>query len=724
MDLETVFSVHGKLSDEERTLIGRAYQFAKDAHGDCVRKSGEPYITHPLNVACLLAELKMDAPTLAAALLHDVVEDTSITLADLEREFGAEVAKLVDGVTKVEKLPTEVQKTGKDYNKEAEFLRKTFLAMGNDIRVILIKLADRLHNMRTLAFLSAERQKRMAKETMEIFAPLANRLGIWQYKWELEDLSFRYLQPEKYREIEDKIAEARDARADYLKRHSDMLRAQLTKHGIVGAQISGRPKHIYSIHRKMERKKLPFEQIYDVRALRVIVPDAIACYTVLGIVHSLWNPIHSEMDDYIAKPKDNFYQSLHTAVADEDGKTLEVQIRTPEMHEHAEFGVAAHWRYKEGVKYDAQFEKRIEYIRRMMEKVGEEDIAPDAAEYVEAMKSDVLPEERIYAFTPKNNVIDLPAGSTPIDFAYAIHSEIGDRCRGARVNGAMVNLDYKLKNGDHVEIITAKRGGPSRDWLSGAMGYTKTTRAQAKIRNYFRRQGREQNIAQGREVIERELKRLGFAEYSREELAKRFNDSTEDFYAKIGFGDISMSQIAAKLEDVRKAARDLHPTLPPPRLNSPMPAPVKADDGINVLGDTGMLINLARCCSPTQGDMIVGFITRGKGITVHRADCPNVINSSERDRLINVNWGRETGATYPVLVNISAMDREGLLNEITGVVADEGVNISNLNVNTDNGLASIVATLSVENTAQLSRLLERIEKKVPNVFEARRSMPG
>jgi len=645
MELDAIFKAQPRLTDAERKLIEKAYTFAKNAHGDILRKSGEPYITHPLAVTGILAELRMDAEVLAAALLHDVVEDTNITLQDIEKEFGLGVARLVDGVTKVEQLPTEIQKTGRERNKEAEFLRKTFLAMGSDIRVILIKLADRLHNMRTLGYLSPERQKRMALETLEIFAPLANRLGIWQMKWELEDLSFRYINPDKYREIARQIDEKRVDRHDYIKRKTDQLRARLDEYGMKDIQISGRPKHIYSIARKMDRKKVPFDQIYDVRAIRVIVPNKIACYQVLGIVHDMWTPIKEEFDDYIAAPKDNFYQSLHTAVHDDEGKVLEVQIRTPEMNEHAEYGVAAHWRYKEGVKYDEQFEKRVKHLRQMMEFGMEEDIADTADDYVELLKHDVLQEERIYVFTPKGDIIDLPAGATPVDFAYHIHSEVGDRCRGAKINGNLVNLDYRLKSGDRVEIITAKRGGPSLDWLSLTLGYTKTTRAQAKIRSYFRKQGREKNIVQGREVVDRELKRLGHEKMQHDQLARMFNIATDDFMAMIGYGDITAAQSVAKLEEEERAqAKEAEERAAfaamQQSVTPPQAAPVNASDGIRILGETGLLITLARCCSPTQGDPIVGFITRGKGVTVHRADCPNVINSSERDRLINVNWGR------------------------------------------------------------------------------------
>ncbi len=726
VELDGIFKNLTRLSTADRAMIERAYQFAKGAHGDQLRKSGDPYMTHPVAVAQILADLRMDAPTIAAALLHDVIEDTPVTLEDLEREFGIEVARLVNGVTKLDQLPTDVNnmKGGKAGIREAEFLRKTFLAMDHDIRVILIKLADRLHNMRTLGYLSAERQKRMARETMDIFAPLANRLGIWQMKWELEDLSFRYLNPDKYREIAANIDERRVDREAYMKRKIATLKAEMAKVDIDG-QISGRPKHIYSIYRKMERKRVPFDQVYDVRAVRVIVKDKATCYHVLGIVHSIWHPIHGEFDDYIASPKDNFYQSLHTAVHDDEGKTLEIQIRTPDMHEHAEYGVAAHWRYKEGTNRDEQFERRLAHLRRLMDFADDED-EQNAEEYVETMKNDVLMDERIYAFTPKGDIIDLPGSSTPIDFAYHVHTEIGNRCRGARVNGQLVNLDYQLKSGDRVEVLTSKRGGPSLDWLNPNLGYVTTNRARAKIRSWFRKQGRDKNIQLGRDVVDRELKRLGVDAMPRDGLASIFGvRSTDDFMSMVGFGDITGAQIATKiLETERRERREAASlaNVPPPNNEAPK-EPVNASDGIDILGETGLLINLARCCNPTQGDSIVGYITRGKGVTVHRADCPNVINSTEMERFINVNWGRLVEKTYPVPITIIAFDREGLMRDIGAVAADEKISLSNVNISTNHSIATFVVTMEVENTTQLARVLSKIER-LPNVVEARRRTAG
>jgi GTP diphosphokinase / guanosine-3',5'-bis(diphosphate) 3'-diphosphatase len=719
-ELEAIYKHVPRLTTPDRQLIERAYEYASKAHEGQQRKSGEPYMMHPVAVAQILADLRMDAQTISAALLHDVVEDTPITLDDLESNFGIDVARLVDGVTKMEQLPTDVQrmKGGKAGNRESEYLRKTFLAMGSDIRVILIKLADRLHNMRTLGYLSPDKQERMAHETMEIFAPLANRLGIWQMKWELEDLSFRYLSPEKYKEIASRIAERRADREKYMLRIKETLTKELATAGIQ-AQVSARPKHIYSIYRKMERKHVPFEEIYDVRAVRVIVADKSTCYQVLGTIHSIWHPIPGEFDDYIAAPKDNFYQSLHTAVLDHEGKTLEVQIRTPEMHEHAEYGVAAHWRYKEGTSRDEQFEKRLLYLRRLMD--FDDDEEQDADDFVDAMKSDVF-EDRVYSFTPKGDIVDLPGGATPVDFAYYIHTEIGNRCRGARVNGQLVGLDYRLTSGDRVEILTSKRGGPSLDWLNPNLGFVHTNRARAKIRAWFRKQDREKNISLGRDVVDRELKRLGLESMPREALAGLFNFAKiEDFLSLVGYGDITGAQIATRvLEAERKGQRESAASadiLTTTGEHSVLP--INASDGVDIMGTGGMLINLGRCCNPAQGDSIVGYITRGKGVTVHRADCSNVINSTERERFINVSWGRTVEKTYPVPVTIVAYDREGLMRDIGAVVANENINITQVNINTRQSIATFQVTMEIEDTTQLSRVLARIEQ-LPNVLEARR----
>ncbi|MBX3066589.1 MAG: bifunctional (p)ppGpp synthetase/guanosine-3',5'-bis(diphosphate) 3'-pyrophosphohydrolase [Anaerolineae bacterium] len=775
-ELDGIFNKLPKLSSADQDLIVRAYDLAARAHEGQVRKSGEPYMIHPVAVAQILSELKLDAPAIAAALLHDVVEDTDITVDDLEREFGLTVAQLVDGVTKMDRLPTQPEATPKGAghkpgNKDAETLRKLFLAMSNDMRVVLIKLADRIHNMRTLGYLSPERQKRMARETIEIFAPLANRLGIWQMKWELEDLSFRYLNPDRYKEIAGQLNERRTDRQKYMDRVRDKLMKELHKAGIE-ATIMARPKHIYSIYRKMDRKQVNFEEVYDVRAVRVIVKDNPTCYHVLGIVHSLWRPIPSEFDDYIASPKENFYRSLHTAVIDDEGKTLEVQIRTSEMHEHAEYGVAAHWRYKEGAKADKEFEERLKYLRKLMD--FDERTEQNAEEFVNAMKSDVF-ENRVYVFTPKGDIVDLPAGATPIDFAYHIHTDVGHRCRGAKINGQMVGLDYRLRSGDRVEILRSKQGGPSLDWLNPNLGYIRTSRAADKIRIYFRKLDREKNVALGTDVIDRELKRLGVGAIPRETIATLlgYNDS-EELSWHVGLGDITGAQIASKVVEFERekhigqgkeilerelvklgttlaretcaslfgytsaktddflelvGSGEITPTQISVKVSelerrqqakSNGKGPVSASEGIDLGGNKGgMLINLARCCNPAVGDDIIGYITRGKGVTVHRSDCKNIINTKERERLISVSWTRVAQKTYPVPIIINAYDREGLMRDVGAVVANEHINVSDVNVSTRGGIATFLLTFEIEEVGQLTKVLSKIEQ-LPNVLEARR----
>ncbi|MGQ9518279.1 MAG: RelA/SpoT family protein [Anaerolineae bacterium] len=531
MDVEQLVSQMDDKNGAGAQLVRRAYERALEAHAGQARASGESYIQHPLAVASILADLRLDPATIAAALLHDVVEDTSITIDDLRQEFGEEIARLVDGVTKLENINQLRKMSRPDLEEEqAENLRKIFLAMVDDVRVVLIKLADRLHNMRTLGALPDHKRRRIARETLEIYAPLANRLGIWQIKWELEDLAFRYLEPATYKRIASLIDERREDRMHTLEQITEVLRQRLKEAGIE-AEVSSRPKHIYSIYRKMQRKGVEFDQIYDVRAVRIIVNTIAECYAALGIVHSLWKPIPREFDDFIATPKDNMYRSLHTAVVGPDGKPLEVQIRTWEMHRTAEYGIAAHWRYKEQLtKRDVDFENKIAWLRQIMEWRKE---VTDAREFVDSLKTDVF-QDRVYVFTPQGDVIDLPAGATPVDFAYHVHTEIGHRCRGARVNGRIVSLDYQLQNGDQVEIITAKRGGPSRDWLNPQLNYVKTSRARGKIRQWFRRQDREQNIQLGREILERELKRLNAEDISLEELAMNFGyEKVDEFLAAI-----------------------------------------------------------------------------------------------------------------------------------------------------------------------------------------------
>jgi GTP pyrophosphokinase len=585
--------------------------------------------------------------------------------------------------------------------------------MGEDIRVVLIKLADRLHNMRTLGHLPESKRKRIAQQTMDIFAPLANRLGIWQIKWELEDLAFRYLEPEIYKEIADNLAARRGDREREMKHVTSALQSVLSKESIK-AEISGRPKHIFSIYKKMHRKGVPFEMVFDVRGVRIIVPNIPTCYSTLGVIHTQWRPIPDEFDDYIAAPKDNFYQSLHTAVVFDDGNTLEIQIRTPEMDQGAEYGIASHWRYKEGVERDEDYERRIVWLRSLME--WRQDVI-DASEFVDGLKSDVF-EDRVYLFTPRGDIIDLPAGSTPIDFAYHVHTDVGHRCRGAKVNGKLVSLDYQLKTGEKVEVLTAKRGGPSLDWLNPNLGLVKTQRARSKIRRWFKVQAREKNINQGKTVLEKELRRLGLSQLNIEKLAKEFDfRSIEVLYEAIGNGDISISRIVNHLT-VPEVENNGYELIAKPSTEAGITPP----DSVVILGLRGLLTNFARCCNPTPGDDIVGYITRGRGATIHRQDCPNIMRIKDRERLVMVSWG-EAKNTYPVPVQVKAYDRDGLMRDVSTLIAEEGINMGKVAVEVNNNLAVFDIVLEVRDLAQLSKVLDRLEN-LANVLEAHRVRPG
>jgi guanosine-3',5'-bis(diphosphate) 3'-pyrophosphohydrolase len=725
MNLESLLGYFPDLTPNDRLLIERAYHKAENAHSGQFRRSGEPYFTHCVAVAHILAEMRLDAEAIAAALMHDLVEDTDVTLDEIRSEFGNSIVKIVDGVSKLKNLPLKVDsnKRGRAADKELEYFRKMLLAMGDDVRVVLVKLADRLHNMRTLGYMSPEKQRQKAQETLDIFAPLANRLGIWQIKWELEDLSFRYLEPEAYKSIARNLDERRADREAYMAGVIKTLKEALTAQGITKVTITGRPKHIYSIYKKMERKQVPLAKIYDVRAVRVIVDDVIQCYQALGVVHNLWRPIPSEFDDYIAAPKDNFYRSLHTAVLDKQGKTVEVQIRTWQMHEDAEYGIAAHWRYKEGntAKRDEAFESRLSYLRRLME-FGPE--VEDAEAFVDTMKAEVF-QDRVYVFTPKGDIVDLPAGATPIDFAYHIHTDVGHRCRGAKIQGRLVNLSYNLQTGDQVEILTSKRGGPSLDWLNPDLGYVKTQRAREKIRGYFRKLDREKHISSGREVIEHELKKLGVDHTSFESVAQLFHyDKLDDFLAAVGAGDINGAQIGNKvLENERNSQqqKSLMETMIEDGASSPVPSQVSVNaDGVSIMGMNGLLVTLAGCCSPMYGDEIIGYITRGRGVTVHRRDCSNIQSHSEPERLVEVSWGHVPNEQrYAVPLEIVAYDRDGLLRDISTVIADEKVNMSKVAVNTRQNIATLQVTMEIASTQQLTRILSKIER-IQNVIEARR----
>ena len=692
--------------EADADLVRRAYAVALQAHQGQMRASGEPYVQHPLSVAYTLTDLHLDAAALAAALLHDVPEDTKLTLEDLRKQFGEEVAKLVDGVTKLERIRRlSGVREGAMAEAQAENVRKILLAMVEDIRVIMIKLADRLHNMRTLDSLAEDKQKRIAQETLDVYAPLANRLGIWELKWQLEDLALQHLDQEQYHRIAGLLAERRQERESYVDRVVEIIKDKLTAEGIAG-DVSGRPKHIYSIYRKMQEKGRSFEEIYDVRGVRILLQEVRDCYAVLGIIHSMWRPIPGQFDDYIAMPKDNLYQSLHTAVIGPEGRPFEVQIRTREMHRVAEYGIAAHWRYKEQSRRDLSLEAKIAWLRQVAE--WRQD-AKSASQFVESVKTDIFPD-RVYVFTPKGDIFDLPQGATPVDLAYHVHTEIGHRCRGAKVNGRLVPLDYRLRIGDQVEILTAKKGGPSRDWLNSQLGYTNTARARDKVRQWFRQQERTDNVAQGRDMLDKELRRLGLEQRPFDDVAKLFKyENVDNFLAAIGSGDVSPQQISIKLADSAD-----HPLLFP---EAALPPPSVV--GIQVSGVGDLLTRLAQCCKPVPGDLIIGYITRGTGITVHRRDCPNVQNIADSERLIDVQWGGMREA-YPVNIRIEAFDRPGLLRDIASIVADEGISMSAVQVSTKgDNTATVQATLQVGRIEQLRDILTKLEA-LRDVLEARR----
>ncbi|MBI4491564.1 MAG: bifunctional (p)ppGpp synthetase/guanosine-3',5'-bis(diphosphate) 3'-pyrophosphohydrolase [Chloroflexi bacterium] len=699
--------------------IRRGYAYAAECHAGQHRQSGEDYILHPLAAAQTLAEVRMDGTSIVAALLHDVPEDVGVPLSEIETRFGAEVARLVDGVTKLSKLRWLTIEEGRERRRVdeqalwAENMRKMFLAMAEDIRVVLIKLADRLHNMRTLGHLPPEKRRRIAQETMDIYAPLANRLGIWQVKWQLEDLAFRHLDPEQYKYIATKLASRRQWREGYIQQAISVLKGEFASHG-VRAEVSGRPKHIYSIYRKMQSRGVDIDQIYDQLAVRVLVGTVQECYTVLGIVHALWRPLPGQFDDYIATPKESLYQSLHTTVLSLEGKPLEIQIRTFEMHQIAEYGVAAHWRYKEGARPDLKFDAKVAWLRQLMD--WQKDVVGGAQEFVESLKTDLF-RDQVYVFTPKGEIKELPSGATPIDFAYRVHTEVGHRCVGSKVNGRLVSLDYRLQNGDIVEIITSKGSrGPSRDWLNPGLGYIRTSHAREKVRQWFRRQQRDENILRGRELVEKEIKRLGLDNVKLEDIADAFRyDKLDDFFASVGYGDINPQQIALKLasEFQEPVAPELPPTI------APAQTPV---GGIRVLGVGDLLTRLARCCNPVPGEDIIGYITRGRGVTVHRTDCRSVLEEDERDRLVRVDWGRTERQTFPVTIRIEAWDREGLVRDITSVVADEKLNISALSAVTHRDqTATVWATMEVSGLDRLSRVMGRLEA-IRDVFNVVRDV--
>jgi len=687
------------LPPEKIAVVEDAYNFASKAHRGQVRKSGEPYMGHPLQTALTLAELQLDASSLAAALLHDVTENCDIPISEIEGKFGSEISTLVDGATRLGKLSWSGEDVARRES-QANNLRKMLVAMAEDLRVVFIKLADRLHNMQTLDALSPEKQSSIAQETLEIYAPLAHRLGIWELKWQLEDWSFRYLEPSKYRQIVKLVAARRVRRESFLAQVTQILRGEFDKIGLK-AEMSGRPKHIYSIHQKMEKYAAMgkhFDDIHDLLALRVLVGAVPDCYSALGVIHSLWRPLPDEFNDYIANPRPNGYQSLHTIVMYLGTTPLEVQIRTHDMHHVAEYGVAAHWRYKEGEKSDMRFEERIAWLRQLIEWHRE---FSGAEEFLESVKTDIFIDQ-VFVYTPKGEIKDLPKGSTPLDFAYRVHTELGHRCIGAKVNGKLVSLNSQLNNGDIVEIVSSKGAkGPSRDWLSPRLGYIKTSHAREKIRQWFKKQERAENVERGREILEKELRRLGIKiSERREELAKLFKcDSLDDFLFAIGYGGITAHQIALKLAVQQEQ----------PKAVAEATSPKPSASAIKVLGVGDVLTHLAQCCHPVPGDEIMGYITRSRGVTIHRQDCYNVLHEEERERLIPVEWGK-TDSVYPVSIQVEAWDRVGLVHNITAVVAEEKVNIASVSfANRDDNTTLTSLTLETKSLAQLSRIMGKIE---------------
>ena len=707
--------------EDDMDLVRRAYDFAEKAHAGQVRKSGDPYFSHPVAVAVILTDLMLDATTIAAGLLHDCVEDVEgVTPQKVAEMFGQEVELLVDGVTKLNQLDFANREEA-----QAETLRKMFLAMAKDIRVVLIKLADRLHNMRTLKWQRPERQVPIARETLDIYAPLAHRLGVYTVKWELEDLSLRYIDPEGYYELVRLVGMKREEREQLIAQVTQELKAKLNENGIK-CEIDGRPKHFYSIYRKMKSQNKTFDQINDLIAIRVLVNTQPDCYFVLGIVHTMWPQVPGRFKDYISMPKANMYQSLHTTVVNQ-GRPFEVQIRTFEMHRTAEYGIAAHWRYKEGKAAD-ELDTKLSWLRRILDWQSD---ARDPGDFSELLKFDLFADE-VFVFTPKGDVVSLPIGATPLDFAYRIHSAVGNRCIGAKVNGRIVPLAHQLQTGDFVEVMTSSSShGPSRDWLS----IVKTSEAKAKIRAWLKKEQREENIVHGKELLERESKRLGYtlSQLTKPELVetlyKRYSvNSWDDVCAMVGFGGLSTQQVLNRLQDEYRKTHKAEEAAPPlPEVNKPEEAPKRvptsSSNGVIVKGESGMLVRFAKCCSPLPGDKIIGYITRGRGVSVHRADCvslkdPNV----EQDRLIEVEWenNQSGGGTYEAELKILCYNRTGLLAELSMLFASMEVPVSAITAHTlkdDNFIFHV--SLIIKNTQQLNKIIKELNKW-PDIFEASR----
>ena len=699
--------------------IHAAFDYALKMHGAQARESGEPYVVHPLKVAEILADMEMDQTTIVAALLHDCIEDTKASYDNIEQNFGADVARLVDGVTKLDGIEFRT----KDEQK-AESLRKMFFAMAKDIRVVIIKLADRLHNMRTLKFCNEAKRVRTAKETIEVYAPLANRLGINSIKGELEDLCLRYLDPESYYDLVDRVSMRRQERMEAIDHIIDKLRKALDDANIK-ADITGRPKHFYSIYKKMKKKGLSFEQIYDLIAVRVLVNTKEDCYAVLGIVHSLWKPMPGRFKDYIARPKANGYQSLHSTLLGDQGMPFEVQIRTHEMHRVAEYGVAAHYKYKNGGK-STQFDETLNFVHQLMNIDSEVD---DTKEFMETLKKELFSDDEVFVFTPKGDAIDLPKDSTPLDFAYRIHSAVGNKCVGAKVNQRIVTLDTKLQTGDIVEILTSPSSkGPSMDWLK----IVKTTEAKSKIRAYLKASLRDENILLGRDMIEKEARRQNLdpakllkAEYLEKIQRKQGFKTADDIYAAVGFGGMTAMQVVMRLnEEYKRAAREEAPLPPEPKPERPstLKKKQKKEQAVFVKGEEGMVVRFAHCCNPVPGDDIVGYITRGRGVSVHRKDCINLKDASmENVRMIEVSWNTGAASSFNADVQLIAYDRSGIIASLTTMIA--GMNIPLLAISartTRNKTTVINLTLEVKDKEQLSQVMKQFQKN-PDIIEAYRS---
>jgi GTP pyrophosphokinase len=698
------------LPEDSTELVGQAYRYADECHIGQMRKSGEPYIAHPLETALFLAELRLDTHTIVAALLHDVVEDCGVSLEEITQRFGPEVSKLVDGVTKLTRMDDKLQPPAEDIansmddaeSLHAESLRKMLVSMAEDIRVVLIKLADRLHNMKTLDALPPEKRRRIAQETLDIYSPLAHRLGIWEIKWRLDDLAFRHLNEEKYREISKILASKRTEREDYIEKVASGLRGELAQYGIT-AEVIGRPKGIYSTYLKMQKYEAQgkqFGDIYDLFALRVLVNEIADCYQSLGVVHQMWHPIPGQFDDYIGNPKDNMYQALHTTVICEGGTPLEVQIKTFELHQIAEYGVAAHWAYKEGTSGDQRFEEKMTWLRQLIDWQRE---VSGTAEFIESVKQDIF-HDQVFVYTPKGRIVELTSGSTPVDFAYKIHTDLGHSCIGSKVNGKLVALDTTLENGDTVEVLASKSDrGPSLDWLNPNRGYVRSAGARQSVRAWFRRQERGTNIQRGKEVLRRELSRLN-QKIDDDTIMGLFKvESMDDLLAGLGSGNIAESLLSHRLAQI---GHETEPPLAQRQNNLQLSSP---SSGITVLGVGDMLIHMGRCCNPIPGDPIIGFITRARGVTVHKQDCSSVQHEDEPERLVDVQWGQEK-LLYPVRIIMKAYDRVGLLRDVTALVSNEGVNIASV-VTGDYSDSTVTLSLTCHTTGldQLNKLFSKLD---------------